>query len=134
MSMDETEIRIDPEFEKVIPPMASYEFELLEENIVKTGEVREPIVLWNGIIVDGHNRWKIIQKHPEVKWSTRNIEFVDKEEAFHWMRKNQVGRRNLTDEWTMYIRGKIYEGEKQGFGGDRKSSPQNGDLIKQSKK
>lgn len=110
--MDKTELRIDPEFEKKIPAIGEEEFKQLRENILTAGEVFEPIVVWNGIIVDGHNRWKVIQEHPEVKWRTREIEFADKWHAFDWMYKNQLGRRNLTDEQRTDMIGKLYAARK----------------------
>lgn len=110
------ELRIDPEFQNKIPPLTDDEFKQLEENILTAGEVYEPIVTWNGIIVDGHNRWKIIQAHPEISWRTRSMEFADKWAAFDWMYKNQLGRRNLTEQQRTYILGKLYEARKKTVG------------------
>lgn len=117
--------RIDPEFENKIPPIGEAEFQQLRDNILTAGEVYEPLVVWDGVLVDGHNRWKVIQEHPEVKWRTRKMNFVDKWAAFEWMYKNQLGRRNLTDEQRTYMIGKMYEARKNTHGGDRKSSAQN---------
>lgn len=108
--------RIDPEFEDKIPKIGEDEFKQLRENILTAGEVYEPLVVWDGVLVDGHNRWKVIQKHPEVKWRTRKMDFVDKWAAFEWMYKNQLGRRNLTDEQRTYMIGKMYEARKQSYG------------------
>ena len=127
--------KIDPEFQNKIPPLTEDEFRQLEENILEDGEVYEPIITWNGIIVDGHNRWKIVQKHPEIPYKTREMDFSDRWAAFDWMYKKQLGRRNLTDENRMYCIGKMYEARKKSKGGDRKSedfsNPQNGVLKKQ---
>lgn len=120
--------RIDPEFEGKIPPISEDEFKQLRENILTAGEVYEPLVVWEGTLVDGHNRWKVIQENPEVKWRTREMDFPDKWAAFEWMYKNQLGRRNLTDEQRTYMIGKMYEARKNTHGGDRKSSAQNGPL------
>lgn len=122
--------RIDPEFEEKIPKIGEDEFQQLRENILEAGEVYEPLVVWDGVLVDGHNRWKVIQEHPEVKWRTREMDFADKWAAFEWMYKNQLGRRNLTDEQRTYMIGKMYEARKKSHGGDRKSSDQSGHLIK----
>lgn len=65
------ELRIDLEFQGKIPPLTEAEYKQLEENILDAGEVYEPIVTWNGTIVDGHNRYKIVTEHPEIKWRTR---------------------------------------------------------------
>lgn len=114
-------IIIDPEFAQKIPPLTDDEFRQLEENIVADGEVYEPIVTWNGVIVDGHNRWKIIQKHPEIPYKIREAQFADRWEAFEWMYRKQLGRRNLTTEQKTYMIGKMYEARKRSQGGDRRS-------------
>ena len=106
------QLKIDPEFRDKIPQMTDEEFRQLEQNIVNAGRVLVPIAVWGDTIVDGHNRYKIIQKHPEVKWETQSIEFSDRYEAIVWICKNQLGRRNLTEEQKSYLRGKQYEAEK----------------------
>ena len=114
-------LKIDPEFQGKIPPLTEAEFEQLKENILSDGEVYEPIVTWNGVIVDGHNRWKIVQEHPEITYRLKEINFPDKWAAFEWMYKKQLGRRNLTDEQKTYMIGKMYEARKRSKGGDRRS-------------
>ena len=111
--------RIDPEFENKIPPIGEDEFKQLRENILAAGEVYEPLVVWDGVLVDGHNRWKVIQENPALTWRTRTMEFADKWAAFEWMYKNQLGRRNLTDEQRTYMIGKMYEARKKSNGGNR---------------
>lgn len=122
------QLKIDPEFRDKIPPLTDAEFEQLRENILADGEVYEPLVVWNGTIVDGHNRYKIVQEHPEIPYRVKKMEFSDKWSAFDWMYKKQLGRRNLTDEQKTYLLGKLYEARKNTQGGDRKSSRQNDDL------
>ena len=110
-------LKIDPEFSEKIPPLTEDEFNQLRENILKAGEVYDPIVTWHGTIVDGHNRWKIILEHPEIKWHVREKDFADKWAAFDWMYKNQLGRRNLTKEQKEQLIGKRYEAQKHSIGG-----------------
>lgn len=107
-----TQLTIDPEFRDKVPKMAETEFRQLEENILKDGRVKVPLTVWNGTIVDGHNRYAIIQKHPEIKWEIEEVQFADRYEAIVWICKNQLGRRNLTEEQKSYLRGKQYEAEK----------------------
>ena len=65
-------LKINTEFEKIIPELSEHEFEQLEENIVSDGEILNPIIVWNGVIIDGHKRYKIAQKHPEIKFTLVN--------------------------------------------------------------
>lgn len=112
------ELKINEEFRSKIPPLTEAEFEQLRENILSDGEVYEPIVTWNGTIVDGHNRWRIIQEHPEIPYKVKEMEFTDKWAAFDWMYRKQLGRRNLTDEQRTYLLGKLYESRKKSIGGN----------------
>ncbi len=86
---------VDQEFKDLIPPLSAEEFKQLRENIVEDGEVREPIVTWNGVILDGHNRWAIIQENPNIPFKTTEMIFFSRSEAKAWMIRNQLGRRNL---------------------------------------
>lgn len=86
---------VDQEFKDLIPPLSAEEFKQLRENIVEDGEVREPIVTWNGVILDGHNRWAIIQENPNIPFKTTEMIFFSRGEAKAWMIRNQLGRRNL---------------------------------------
>ena len=78
--------------------------------------------IWGNTLVDGHNRYAILQKHPEICFSTMPLLFESREEVLAWICKNQLGRRNLTPEQKYYLMGKQYEAEKAAHGGDRKSS------------
>ena len=114
-------LRVNPKFEQIIPPLAADEFAQLEENILKQGRVTDPIKVWNGVIVDGHHRYKIIQKYPEIPYTTDEIKFDNEYEAFVWICNSQLGRRNINELHRAYLLGKRYRIEKKLNGGDRKS-------------
>ena len=116
------ELRIDPDFESRIPPLTEDEFIQLEENILADGVIISPIIVWGDVIIDGHNRFRIAQKHPHIEFTTCERKFYDRHEALAWICKNQLGRRNLTFQQKKYLIGKQYESEKASHGGDRKSS------------
>ena len=127
-------LTIDPEFASIIPPLREEEQKQLEENILADGVVINPLIVWNGVIVDGHNRYRILQQHPELQFTTYEKAFSDRYEAIAWICKNQLGRRNLTLQQFKYLMGHQYKAEKTAYGGDRKnnapkSSYQNGNLI-----
>ena len=86
-------LTIDPEFQAIAPPLKEAEMKLLEESILEKGCL-EPILVWYGIIIDGHNRYKICGEH-HIPYETQNIEFKNRMEAKLWIIKNQLGRRNL---------------------------------------
>ena len=107
------ELKIDPEFEKVIPPLTKDEYHQLEENILDDGRIMMPIAVWGDIIVDGHNRYRIAREYGDIQFSTTQLDFANRYEAIAWICKNQLGRRNLSDEQKAYLLGKRYSAEKQ---------------------
>ena len=114
-------LKIDPEFQGKIPPLTFEELNQLEANILRDGRIINPIIVWRGLIVDGHNRFTIAKKHPEIPFTVHEKEFASRYEAIIWICKNQLGRRNLTPEQKKYLIGKQYEAEKCSNGGDRRS-------------
>ena len=116
----QSELVIDPEFESYVPALTQEEFEQLEENILCLQRVIDPIIVWEGnIIVDGHNRYWIAKKHPEIIYSTVDLDVDTREEALDWICRLQLGRRNLTPEQRKFLIGKQYGNEKHAHGGDR---------------
>lgn len=107
------QLRIDSEFESKIPPLRDEEFKQLEENILADGVVINPLIVWDGVIVDGHNRYRILQKHPEIQYSTYEKMFPDRYAAIAWICKNQLGRRNLTPQQYKYLVGQQYGAAKR---------------------
>lgn len=88
-------IKIDPEFKALIPPLKPEELAQLEQNIITDG-CRDPLVVWSGLLVDGHNRFEICNRHG-IEFNVVEMEFFSRDEAEIWILQNQLGRRNLTD-------------------------------------
>ena len=59
-------LKIDPEFQGKIPPLNFEEEQQLEQNILHEGRLLNPIIIWNGFILDGHTRYRILRKHPFI--------------------------------------------------------------------
>ncbi len=86
-------IKIDKEFQGYCRSLTSQEYSLLEKNIIIDG-CREPIVVWKGVILDGHHRYKICQEHKIEFKTVKPKEIETRTDALMWMWENQVGRRN----------------------------------------
>ena len=86
-------MKIDVEFQSLIPPLTYEEKKMLEESILNEG-CRDAIVLWGDTIIDGHNRYEICTKHG-IPFETVNREFESRNDVIEWIIKNQFGRRNL---------------------------------------
>jgi DNA modification methylase len=88
-------MKILQELESLIPPLSNEEFKQLERNILEEG-IREPLITWNGILIDGHNRYRIAQEH-DMNYETLEKEFENINRVKEWMINNQFGRRNLSN-------------------------------------
>lgn len=108
-------MKINPEFKSLIPPLAPEELAQLESNILSDG-CRDPLVTWQGTLLDGHNRYAICQRHG-IKFTTVEMEFADEDAAMDWMDANQLGRRNLTPDQRSIMRGRRYNRTKKAAGG-----------------
>lgn len=88
-------IEIKEEFKNLIPALSAEEYAQLEANILEEG-IREPIITWNGFIIDGHNRFSIAQRF-DLEYKTTSKHFNSEESVKEWMILNQFGRRNLSN-------------------------------------
>lgn len=72
--------------------------EALEADILQTGTIRDPLVVWKGgnALIDGFTRLDIATKHPELKFDVVERDFEDDIDAQKWMLQNQGSRRNLS--------------------------------------
>jgi hypothetical protein len=80
-------------FQNIMPALTDDEYKQLEENILADG-IRDPLVLWGEVLIDGHNRYRIAQKHG-LEYKTVQAEFANDAEAKIWIITNQLGRRNI---------------------------------------
>ena len=107
-------MRINPKFKSLIPPLSAEEYTQLEQNILSDG-CRDPLVTWNGFLVDGHNRYQICSNH-SIKYDSVDYDFDNEEEVIDWIIDNQLGRRNLDPTQASVLRGKQYNRLKKGNG------------------
>ena len=59
---DADEIVLDEEFVRFFPKLDERSSADLEKSILKYGCL-VPLVLWEGILIDGHNRYELLKKH-----------------------------------------------------------------------
>ena len=85
---------VDNEFQRLIPPLSADEFNQLEQNILQEG-IRDALVTWNGILIDGHNRYSIAKRH-NLPYKTVEMQFDSRADVIRWIILNQFGRRNLS--------------------------------------
>jgi polyhydroxyalkanoate synthesis regulator phasin len=94
--MNTEEIVVLPELKAYIDPLTPDEHEALERSILDEG-CRDALVLWGNILVDGHNRFGICQKHGLPFKTVQNERFQNMEDIHLWMIDQHLGRRSVSD-------------------------------------
>ena len=89
------ELKIDPEFERLIPDPDAEEQRWLEESIKKEG-CTDPLITWNGTVIDGHNRFKICTRLGIPFSYSEKDDLPDRDAVKAWIIERQLARRNLT--------------------------------------
>ena len=106
MKMQEL-LTIDPQFKNLIPPLQRTEYLQLEENLLADG-CRDPLVVWRGTLIDGHNRYEICTRH-SIPFSVKEMNFYCREEAIAWIcwsTKSFRGNQKVSD-WKAVRFGKV---------------------------
>lgn len=89
-------IIINEDLRAYIDPLTEDEYTALERSLLTEG-CRDALVLWGDLLVDGHNRYGICQKH-EIPFKTmQNQTFQSMEDVHLWMIDNHLGRRSVSD-------------------------------------
>ncbi len=88
-----------PELAELLPPLTGEQLGALEADLLKNGCYAPIIVNEDFVIIDGHNRRKICEKHG-IPYRMSVFAFADLLEAKRWAIENQRGRRNL-EKWEL---------------------------------
>lgn len=89
-------ITVNEELKRYIDPLTPEEHDSLERSIQAEG-CRDALVLWGDILVDGHNRYGICQKHGLPFQTVQNTRFQSIEDVHLWMIDQHLGRRSVSD-------------------------------------
>ena len=89
-------IVVNEELKAYIDPLSADEHDALERSILAEG-CRDALVLWGDVLVDGHNRYGICQKHGLPFQTVQNTRFQSLEDVHLWMIDQHLGRRSVSD-------------------------------------
>lgn len=89
-------ITVNEELKAYIDPLTPDEHAALERSILSEG-CRDALVLWGDVLVDGHNRYGICQKHGLPFQTVQNTRFASMEDVHLWMIEQHLGRRSVSD-------------------------------------
>lgn len=88
-----------PELAGLLPPLSGEQLAALEADLLQNGCYSPVIVNEELVIVDGHNRQSLCEKHG-IPYNMAVFAFDDLLEAKQWALDTQKGRRNL-DKWEL---------------------------------
>jgi hypothetical protein len=89
-------ITINQDLRAYIDPLTEDEYAALERSLLAEG-CRDALVLWGDLLVDGHNRYGICQKHGIAFNTLQNQTFQSMDDVHLWMIDNHLGRRSVSD-------------------------------------
>ncbi len=89
-------ITINESLRAYIDPLTPDEYASLERSLLAEG-CRDALVLWGDVLVDGHNRYGICQKHGIAFNTIQNTTFRSMDDVHLWMIDNHLGRRSVSD-------------------------------------
>jgi transcriptional regulator with XRE-family HTH domain len=89
-------ITINDELRSFVDPLTEIEYAALERSLQAEG-CRDALVLWNDILIDGHNRYAICQRHGIEFRTVQNNSFASIDDVKLWMIDNHLARRSVSD-------------------------------------
>ncbi|MFM9434635.1 cell division protein FtsB [Janthinobacterium sp. CG_23.3] len=90
------DITINETLRSFIDPLTDSEYTALERSLLAEG-CRDALVLWNDVLIDGHNRYAICRKHNITYKTVQNIGFASLDDVMLWMIDNHLARRSVSD-------------------------------------
>ena len=90
------DIVVNEDLKAYIDPLTPDEYAALERSILAEG-CRDALVLWGDVLIDGHNRYGICQKHGLPFNTVQNTHFQSMADVHLWMIDQHLGRRSVSD-------------------------------------
>lgn len=103
VEINQPEVVIDPEFQKLLPVLTPEEYKNLEDDIRANG-CRDNLIVGvfneegedKTCLIDGHNRFRICKEHNKSYGIQEPLRFTDREAVVTWIIENQTSRRNMS--------------------------------------
>ena len=89
-------IIINEVLQSYVDPLTDSEYAALERSLLAEG-CRDALVLWNDVLIDGHNRYAICRKHQIDFRTIQNTSFESLDDVMLWMIDNHLARRSVSD-------------------------------------
>ena len=95
-----------PIFERLIVPISNTRENELAASLIREG-CREPIAVWNGVILDGHKRYRICEME-HIEYSIQEVACSTEEEAVIWVCRRRTADLPTGSQAFRYLMGKWY--------------------------
>lgn len=100
------DLNIDFEFANLTPDMPQELYDSLEEDLVDCG-CREPLLIWNDYIIDGHYRYNLCHKW-DIPFPVKKINFPSRDDVVVWICRQHLKKQYLTGTNQRYLIGKYF--------------------------
>ena len=87
-------IQLNETLSNLLPPLTDNQRQGLEADILRDGCI-SPLIVWSGILVDGHHRYAICRKHG-ISFEVREMSFPNLLAAGCWTWEHHEHRRNMS--------------------------------------
>lgn len=82
-----------------------------EKSLMREG-CKEPIIVWNGVIIDGHKRYRFCCDEG-IEYSVEEKKFSSEEEAISWVCRKHIPIYEMKTSAYRYLAGKLYIAQRQ---------------------
>lgn len=99
------------EFQMLSIPVTVEQQTELESSLMQEGCL-EPIITWNGFIIDGHKRYRFCMEEG-IEFTEEEKTFSSREEAVSWVCRKRLLHQEKRTAAYRYLVGKLYEAQKE---------------------
>ena len=85
--------------------------EELEKSLLRDG-CQEPIIVWDGVIIDGYKRYRICTAEA-IEFSVKEMDFPSEEEAISWVCRRRIPENPKHSIPYRYLVGRYYNAQKR---------------------
>lgn len=104
-------LKTSREFQMLSIPMTAEQQTELESSLMQEG-CREPIITWNGFIIDGHKRYCFCMDEG-IEFTCEEKTFSSREEVISWLCRKRLPLYEKRTPAYRYLVGKLYEAQKE---------------------
>ncbi|MCK5606967.1 hypothetical protein KAR91_34005 [Candidatus Pacearchaeota archaeon] len=138
------ELKLDKKYKDIFP-ITKKELETIELLVLQDGEIYQPLFVWKGqgILVYGYQYWEILNAHPDIKHTIREMDFEDWQEAQVWAVEHYIAQPEVRlwqklevaikceDYWLLKANAKKAKGKRNDLHspGERKSDTTEADVL-----